>query len=156
MITRIRRYASLNGAVHTHHFGATSGIPQGDPLSMLAAAALLGQWTLEIHQIMFLPRYLLMPGSFLAVVVSLFCKLFMLRSSGTVELAFAPEQKLVHLAIIAKMTIFGGWMPRKLIGVSWLLILEFHFLSEVSPPLPFSNLLCKKPCPRSPGSAEQS
>ena len=48
MITRIRRYASLNGAVHTQHFGATSGIPQGDPLSMLAAAALLGQWTLEI------------------------------------------------------------------------------------------------------------
>ena len=48
MIKGIRRLASLNGAVSTDHFGAALGIPQGDPLSMLAAAALLGQWTREM------------------------------------------------------------------------------------------------------------
>ena len=48
MIKGIRRFASLNGAVSTDHFGTTLGIPQGDPLSMLAAAALLGQWTREM------------------------------------------------------------------------------------------------------------
>ena len=48
MIKGIRRFASLNGAVSTDHFGTTLGIPQGDPLSMLAAAALLGQWTCDI------------------------------------------------------------------------------------------------------------
>ena len=48
MITGLKRYTSLNGAVSKHAFGASVGIPQGDPLSMLAAAAMLGEWTREI------------------------------------------------------------------------------------------------------------
>ena len=48
MIKNIRRFASLNGAVAKKGFGASVGIPQGDPLSMLAAATLLGEWTYEI------------------------------------------------------------------------------------------------------------
>ena len=48
MITGLKRYTSLNGAVSKHAFGASVGIPQGDPLSMLAAAARLGEWTREI------------------------------------------------------------------------------------------------------------
>ena len=48
MIKGIRRFASLNGAVSTEHFGTALGIPEGDPLSMLAAAALLGQRASEM------------------------------------------------------------------------------------------------------------
>ena len=48
MITHINRYASLNGAICKKGFKAAIGIPQGDPLSMLAAAAMLGEWTKEI------------------------------------------------------------------------------------------------------------
>ena len=48
MITGIRRFASLNGAVSTEHFGTALGIPHGDLLSMLAAAAFLGQWASEM------------------------------------------------------------------------------------------------------------
>ena len=45
MITHIRRFASLNGSISKNSFKAAIGIPQGDPLSMLAAAAMLGEWT---------------------------------------------------------------------------------------------------------------
>ena len=48
MLKHIKRYAALNGAISQTGFKANIGIPQGDPLSMLAAAALLGQWTLQI------------------------------------------------------------------------------------------------------------
>ena len=48
MISRISRFTSLNGAIFKESFRASIGVPQGDPLSMLAAAALLGQWTTEI------------------------------------------------------------------------------------------------------------
>ena len=48
MLKHLRRYASLNGAVFRQPLLSTIGIPQGDPLSMLAAATLLGQWTLEL------------------------------------------------------------------------------------------------------------
>ena len=47
-LQHLARYVSLNGAVNRESFRATNGVPQGDPLSMIAAAALLGQWTLEI------------------------------------------------------------------------------------------------------------
>ena len=50
MIKHIKRFPSLNGAIHAESFSATLGIPQGDPLSMLAAAALLGQWTTQMPQ----------------------------------------------------------------------------------------------------------
>ena len=48
MITNIRRFASLNGSVSKTDFGASLGIPQGDPLSMLAAATMLGAWANEM------------------------------------------------------------------------------------------------------------
>ena len=48
MITHIRRFASLNGSISKNSFKAAIGILQGDPLSMLAAAAMLGEWTKEI------------------------------------------------------------------------------------------------------------
>ena len=48
MITHVKRFASLNGSISKNGFKAAVGIPQGDPLSMLAAAALLGEWTREI------------------------------------------------------------------------------------------------------------
>ena len=48
MLTHMKRFASLNGSISKSGFKATIGIPQGDPLSMLAAAALLGEWTKEI------------------------------------------------------------------------------------------------------------
>ena len=48
MLKRLRRYASLNGAVFRQPLLSTIGIPQGDPLSMIAAATLLGKWTLEL------------------------------------------------------------------------------------------------------------
>ena len=48
MLKRLRRYASLNGAVFRRPLLSTIGIPQGDPLSMIAAATLLGKWTLEL------------------------------------------------------------------------------------------------------------
>ena len=44
----LARHVSLNGAKSKESFYATNGVPQGDPMSMIAAAALLGQWTLEI------------------------------------------------------------------------------------------------------------
>ena len=47
-LQHLARYVSLNGAVKRESFRATNGVPQGDPMSMIAAAALLGQWTLEI------------------------------------------------------------------------------------------------------------
>ena len=47
-ITQIKRYAWLNGSINKDGFNAAAGIPQGDPLSMLAAAAMLGEWTKEI------------------------------------------------------------------------------------------------------------
>ena len=49
-LQHIARHVSLNGAISKHSFQATNGVPQGDPMSMIAAAALLGQWTLEIPQ----------------------------------------------------------------------------------------------------------
>ena len=48
MLKHLRRYASLNGAVFRQPLLSTIGIPQGDPLSMIAAATLLGKWTLEL------------------------------------------------------------------------------------------------------------
>ena len=48
MITHIKRFASLNGSISKNGFKAAIAVPQGDPLSMLAAAALLGKWTKEI------------------------------------------------------------------------------------------------------------
>ena len=48
MISNIKRFASLNGSICKKGFKAAVGIPQGDPLSMLAAAAMLGEWTKEI------------------------------------------------------------------------------------------------------------
>ena len=48
MLKRLRRYASLNGAVFRQPLLSTIGIPQGDPLSMITAATLLGKWTLEL------------------------------------------------------------------------------------------------------------
>ena len=48
IITQIRRHASLNGSISKSGFKAAVGIPQGDPLSMLAAAAMFGEWTREI------------------------------------------------------------------------------------------------------------
>ena len=48
MLKNIRRYASLNGAIIRKHSLSIVGIPQGDPLSMVAAATLLGKWTLEL------------------------------------------------------------------------------------------------------------
>ena len=48
MISNIRRFASLNGSVSKTDFGASLGIPQGDPLSMLAAATMLGAWANEM------------------------------------------------------------------------------------------------------------
>ena len=48
MITQIKRFVSLNGSICKNSFKAAIGIPQGDPLSMLAAAAMLGEWTQEI------------------------------------------------------------------------------------------------------------
>ena len=47
-LQHLARYVPLNGAVKRESFRATNGVPQGDPISMIAAAALLGQWTLEI------------------------------------------------------------------------------------------------------------
>ena len=47
MIMQIKRYASLNGSISKNGFKAAVGIPQGDPLSMLAAAAMLGEWIKE-------------------------------------------------------------------------------------------------------------
>ena len=47
-LQHLARHVSLNGAIHKDSFRATNGVPQGDPMSMIAAAALLGQWTLEI------------------------------------------------------------------------------------------------------------
>ena len=38
------RFSSINGAIDKNPIHCTIGVPQGDPLSMLAAAALLGQW----------------------------------------------------------------------------------------------------------------
>ena len=48
MLRHLRRYASLNGAVFRRPLLSTIGIPQGDPLSMIAAATLLGKWTMEL------------------------------------------------------------------------------------------------------------
>ena len=48
VLTHIKRFASLNGSICKSGFKAAVGIPQGDPLSMLAAAALLGEWAKEI------------------------------------------------------------------------------------------------------------
>ena len=48
MIQRIKRFASFNGAIATVGFCSAKGLPQGDPLSMLAAAAFLGKWTSEM------------------------------------------------------------------------------------------------------------
>ena len=47
-LQHLARHVSLNGAISKESFYATNGVPQGDPMSMIAAAALLGQWTLEI------------------------------------------------------------------------------------------------------------
>ena len=47
-IKHIRRHVSLNGAILTESFGCDIGVPQGDPVSMLAAASLLGLWTAQL------------------------------------------------------------------------------------------------------------
>ena len=43
-VKNIQRHAAMNGAISPSSFRAGRGIPQGDPLSMLVAAAALGQW----------------------------------------------------------------------------------------------------------------
>ena len=48
MIKNIQRFTSLNGSVSKTGFRSSLGIPQGDPLSMLAAATMLGEWANEI------------------------------------------------------------------------------------------------------------
>ena len=47
-IKNCRRHVPLNGAILTESFGCDVGIPQGDPVSMLAAASLLGLWTAQL------------------------------------------------------------------------------------------------------------
>ena len=47
-LANINRHVSLNWAVEKQPFHVINGVPQGDPMSLIAAAALLGQWTLEI------------------------------------------------------------------------------------------------------------
>ena len=48
MIKNLQRFTSLNGSVSKTGFRSSLGILQGDPLSMLAAATMLGEWTNEI------------------------------------------------------------------------------------------------------------
>ena len=47
-LAHIKRFVSLNGAISKTSFCCNIGIPQGDPISMLAAAAFLGMWTQEM------------------------------------------------------------------------------------------------------------
>ena len=47
-VRNINRYASVSGAISIDGFKPGRGIPQGDPLSMLVAAATLGQWAARI------------------------------------------------------------------------------------------------------------
>ena len=57
MITQIKRFASPNGSICKNCFKAAIGVPQGDPVSMQAAAtaALLGEWTKEMPHDHILP-----------------------------------------------------------------------------------------------------
>ena len=50
-ITSIRRYISIHNSIADRHILADRGIPQGDPISMLAAAAALGIWLKELERI---------------------------------------------------------------------------------------------------------
>ena len=47
-VRNINRYAAVSGAISIDGFKSGRGIPQGDPLSMLVAAAALGQWAARI------------------------------------------------------------------------------------------------------------
>ena len=47
-VRNINRYAAVSGAISIDGFKPGRGIPQGDPLSMLVAAAALGQWAARI------------------------------------------------------------------------------------------------------------
>ena len=47
-VRNINRYAAVSGAISIDSFQPGRGIPQGDPLSMLVAAAALGQWAARI------------------------------------------------------------------------------------------------------------
>ena len=50
-ITSIRRYISIHNSIADKPLTADRGIPQGDPISMLAAAAALGLWLDDLNRI---------------------------------------------------------------------------------------------------------
>ena len=50
-ITSIRRYISIHNSIADKPLTADRGIPQGDPISMLAAAAALGLWLNDLNRI---------------------------------------------------------------------------------------------------------
>ena len=47
-VRNINRFAAVSGAISIDGFRPGRGVPQGDPLSMLVAAAALGQWAARI------------------------------------------------------------------------------------------------------------
>ena len=50
-ITQIRRYISIQNSVGSSPISCDRGIPQGDPISMFAAAAALGLWLDSLYKI---------------------------------------------------------------------------------------------------------
>ena len=108
MIKHTRRFASINGAIDPIPFASSKGVPQGDPLSMLAAAALLGSWTLEIPQDHRLLSRVFVDDRLL--LSSHHEVLPMLLSFGIFLTSFQPDPKQLLLGITLKMKTYGGLM----------------------------------------------
>ena len=97
----------------TEHFGAALGIPQGDPLSMLAAAAFLRQWTSEmpkddIFQKVFVDDRLMLSNSNQSLLDA-----FHATELWDERIAFRTRAKTCAFGNNAEAPTFGGWMLLK-------------------------------------------
>ena len=119
MITQIKRI--LNGSITKSGFKAAIGIPQGDPLGMPAAAALLGEWTRGI------PHHHLLAKVFVDGRLMLSNnnqKLPMPAKFWDGALEFQSQAKTVAMVITLSLTICGGLMLMRLSGNNSLSICE--------------------------------
>ena len=136
MIQRIKRFASFNGAIATVGFHSAKGLPQGGPLSMLAAAAFLGKWTNEM------PNQNLLAKVFVDDRLLLgFCNESLLLAFHTTELWDTHH----GFSTCAKTTAFGTSSPQD--NLWWMNGFEVkrdNNIVYLGVPLPFQKMKVAK------------
>ena len=95
-VRNIHRHAAVNGAISPDGFRPGRGIPQGDPLSMLVAAAALGQWATRIPTQLKVNHVFVDDRLFMTLLIS--CRKFLISQKiGTETTISIPDLKPWHL-----------------------------------------------------------